>query len=244
MNDFFISYSRHDSEVVHDIASRLRLLGYTVWIDVNGIESGDAFRSIIVNAISESRIVLFFSSQSSNNSPFVIGEISLAKKYEKRIIPIKLDTSEYNTELILDLVNLDYIDLQDTSQISNAIVRITKTLDPSAVQPNSKGNATKGNSSNFKFYLKYKGCLLSITLCLFAVIVIPQLFMASSLGDQQIAPSRPHGYGSEPYYEEGVLSCPPERSSEPNFSQRDSFENIYLNLIDTLQYDNQPQKQQ
>lgn len=41
--DLFISYSRKDTDVVKSIVTKLQTHGFTVWIDENGVESGDAF---------------------------------------------------------------------------------------------------------------------------------------------------------------------------------------------------------
>ena len=59
--DIFISYSRRDSELVLTVVKQLQKRGFTIWIDKDGIESGDAFKSVIVRAIKNSDVFLFFS---------------------------------------------------------------------------------------------------------------------------------------------------------------------------------------
>ena len=54
--DIFISYSRNDYSRVEEIVAHLVDNGFTVWIDKDGIESGDAFKSVIVSAIEESNL--------------------------------------------------------------------------------------------------------------------------------------------------------------------------------------------
>ena len=49
--DIFISYSRTDALIVDDVVSRLEQHGFRIWIDKNGIESGDAFKRVIVKAV-------------------------------------------------------------------------------------------------------------------------------------------------------------------------------------------------
>ena len=58
-NDVFISYSRKDTKIVDEFVSRLESEGFRVWIDRDGIESGDAFKRVIVKAIKESALFLF-----------------------------------------------------------------------------------------------------------------------------------------------------------------------------------------
>ena len=107
--DVFISYSRKDSEQVLGIANKLTECGYNVWIDQDGIESGDAFKSVIVKAIKRSQLFLFFSSKTANESPWTVKEVNMAVHLKKFIIPVKLDNTEYDDSLLFDLVGLDYI---------------------------------------------------------------------------------------------------------------------------------------
>lgn len=110
MHDIFISYSRKDQALVTEFCDRLVDLGYSVWIDKDGIESGDAFKKVIVNAIKESRLVVFFSSENSNASLWTAKEVGVAIMQGVPIIPVKLDRSSYNDDVLFDLVNLDYTD--------------------------------------------------------------------------------------------------------------------------------------
>ena len=107
--DIFISYSRKDSALVLGITNKFIERGYTVWIDRDGIESGDAFKSVIVKAIKKSKLFLFFSSKTANDSPWTIKEVNMAVHLKKTIIPVKLDETEYNDSLLFDLVGLDYV---------------------------------------------------------------------------------------------------------------------------------------
>ena len=50
-HDIFISYSRKDTAIVDQFVDRLSEAGYRVWIDRDGIYSGDQFKAKIVRAI-------------------------------------------------------------------------------------------------------------------------------------------------------------------------------------------------
>ena len=126
--DVFISYSRHDTMVVDEFVAMLESEGFSVWIDRDGIESGDAFKRIILRAIKESQVVLFFSSEHSNLSDWTAKEIGVAVKYGKHIIPIKLDNSNFNEDVEFDLINLDFVDYTDTSKRVGMKERLLKTL--------------------------------------------------------------------------------------------------------------------
>lgn len=127
-HNIFISYSRQDEKIVHQMVSMLQKDGFSIWIDKTGIESGDAFKRVIVNAIEATDVVLFFSSEASNQSSWTTKEISVALYENKPIIPIKLDNSKYNTEIKFDLINLDYVDLTDGKITDFQYQRLLKAL--------------------------------------------------------------------------------------------------------------------
>lgn len=127
-HDIFISYSRKDTNIVDKFVKRLEDEGLNVWIDRDGIESGDAFKRVIVRAIKESSIVLFFASESSNSSIWTAKEINIAVHYEKPIIPIKLDDSVYNDEVEFDLVSLDYVDYTVPGMRSAMMDKLIRTV--------------------------------------------------------------------------------------------------------------------
>ena len=127
-HDIFISYSRKDSKIVDEFVNRLEAEGFLIWIDRDGIESGDAFKRVIVKAIKESSIVLFFSSEYSNSSPWTAKEINIAVHYDKLIIPIKIDKTVYNDEVEFDLVSLDYVDYTDPSMRPAMMEKLVRTV--------------------------------------------------------------------------------------------------------------------
>lgn len=108
--DVFISYSRKDSVIVKQYCEFIKKAGLSLWIDEDGIETGDEFKRIIVRAISDSNVFLFFSSADSNVSPWTIKEVNVAVHLKKKIIPIKLDDSIYEESLLFDLAGLDYLE--------------------------------------------------------------------------------------------------------------------------------------
>lgn len=127
-NDVFISYSRKDEKAVQGVVDRLEADGFKVWIDKDGIESGDAFKRVIVNAIENSSVVLFFSSESSNKSPWTAKEIGVAIYEEKPIIPVKIDKAKYNSEIKFDLINKDYVEFRDGVLPEEMYRRLVKSL--------------------------------------------------------------------------------------------------------------------
>lgn len=129
--EVFISYSRMDSDTVKGIYERLQKAGIKCWLDENGMYSGVSYKKVIVDAIKHVKAVLFMSSVNSNASLNVISEISLASKYGKKIIPIRLDMSPYSESIEYDFINHDYVVYDKTrSEVSfnELLKKIVSTL--------------------------------------------------------------------------------------------------------------------
>ncbi len=90
----FVSYSRKDAEIVDRVVEELEKAGHELWIDREGIDGAESWRGEIVEALSESRYVLFFASQASYASLNVEKELALAADEHKQILPILLEASE------------------------------------------------------------------------------------------------------------------------------------------------------
>lgn len=118
--DVFISYSREDyvdesknvipGNIVSQIKQFLTDNGYTYWFDEEGIYSGDAFVEVITEAIQDSEVFLFVSTQASNRSKWTNHEIATAKLLGKKTIPFRVDNSIYDKSILMYLAPLDYVD--------------------------------------------------------------------------------------------------------------------------------------
>ena len=133
--DIFVSYSRKDSGIVLPIVERLKAEGYRCWMDVSGIESGDAFKQVIVDAIKTAGVILFFSSANANKSGYTVKEINVAVELCKVIIPVKLDDAPYADSIMFDLSGLDFVVYSDGEDIA----RLQKTLKARLRQKASDG---------------------------------------------------------------------------------------------------------
>lgn len=129
--DIFISYSRKDTEIVRTIYEWLEKAGCKCWIDVDGMFSGVSYKKVIVDAIKRSKVLLFMSSKNSNKSRNVVSEMSIAMEYGKKIIPVRLDMSQYSESIEYDIINHDYV-VYDKSrmEVSNQemLKKIVSTL--------------------------------------------------------------------------------------------------------------------
>lgn len=118
--EVFISYSRDDSKQADWICEVLSTAGISYWRDVDGTYSGQNFKGVIVSAIRAVHTVLFLSSKNSNASNNVVGEIGAALHFRKRIVPIRLDATEYHDNLLMDMLYLDNIDVNELGREKSA----------------------------------------------------------------------------------------------------------------------------
>lgn len=168
--DIFISYSRCDKAKVNRIVELLKEQDFSVWMDTYGIESGEAFRGVIVDAIENSEIVLFFSSEASNASEWTKKEIALAVASKKYVIPIKLDQTKYNKSIRLDLIDLDYIDLTNPQNKKLLLERLYRTIrnrlgKPNVSEPIDEGMGKKIYVQKIEEAWKDRNILINILLC-------------------------------------------------------------------------------
>ena len=127
--DIFISYSRADSAIVNTFVQQLEAAGYEVWIDKAGIYTGTRFKSVLVKAIENSKVFLFFSSKDANASRWTANEIAIAIDRQKTIIPVKLDATHYNPDVEFDLINLDFVDYKKKSNRDQELNKLMRTLE-------------------------------------------------------------------------------------------------------------------
>ena len=137
--DVFISYSREDLQIVKQFVSEISNAGFNVWLDKKGIAGGDHLTETIVKAIKDSAIIVFFSSEKSNQSKWTVKEIKYALKKGKTIIPIRLDNAEYHDSIdfeLIDITDIAYDADEPTSTFQELISSIEdKIRKPATTAP-------------------------------------------------------------------------------------------------------------
>lgn len=113
----FISYSRRDLAAVKPIKDELEAQGFSCWMDLDGIESGEGnFKRVIIPAINGSIAFLFFLSNSSQQSEFAIKEIEFAKAKKKRIVLVRINDDSLEDYFLFDFQNSNIIDWRRLEQ--------------------------------------------------------------------------------------------------------------------------------
>ena len=115
--DLFISYSRSDLDAVKPIKEELETSGFSYWIDLEGVESGsDDFKKIVIPAIRQSKVFLFFLSNSSQQSENALKEIRFAKKRGKKPVLVRINDDQLTDEFEFDFGDTDIIDWRKPEQ--------------------------------------------------------------------------------------------------------------------------------
>lgn len=178
--DVFISYSRKDyvdennniktNSAIDRIIKILDEYKIKYWIDLERDTNEDKYMRKITNAIISSRIILFISSKFSNDeekSYWPIKEISFAAENKKTIIPIKIDNSEYNKNIVLVFSGIESIEYYKNTERS--LDKLVKLIRKDEVQ-NLK--ITIDNKDRMIKNLKKHNKKILICLIVFAIIII------------------------------------------------------------------------
>ncbi|MEO1321645.1 MAG: toll/interleukin-1 receptor domain-containing protein [Pseudomonadota bacterium] len=107
----FFSYSSANGFDVLQLVDQLETQGEPVWIDRDGIRAGEGWAGAIVRAIKSSGRFCLMCSAQSFSSHHVHREIYLADKYQKEIIPVRLDRTEAPEDIELFLIDRQWVDL-------------------------------------------------------------------------------------------------------------------------------------
>ena len=127
--DIFISYSRQDLEQVKPVKEEIeRITGASCWMDLNGIESGQIFKRVIISAINRSDTLLFMLSNRSMRSEWPLDELDFAKKKEKRLVIVHLEDVEQTDEFYFTYHKYDQIDWRDPTQREKLLSDIKKWI--------------------------------------------------------------------------------------------------------------------
>jgi serine/threonine protein kinase len=112
---FFISYSTEDAGKAREIRALLDSLGANSWMAPDSIMPGDAYTVAIPKGIRDSAVLLLVFSRSSDQSEDVMSEVTLARKYKKRVVPVRIENTEpANLEYLLQLCQwVDMYNSQD-----------------------------------------------------------------------------------------------------------------------------------
>lgn len=125
--EIFISYSRKDFDKVKAIKDEIdREVGIDCWMDLDGIESGEQFKKVIIKAINEHDTFLFMLSTSSMASPYALKELGFAANKRKRVILVFIEPCQMTDDFLFDYQDYDNIDWNNTLQHNKLLGNLHK----------------------------------------------------------------------------------------------------------------------
>lgn len=125
----FVSYTRSDKEIVLPFIDRLENdLNIRCWIDLEGIETGEQFEDIIIQAIDSSKVVLFMLSEKSILSPWTKREVNYAEGKKKKIIPVVVDGKGLRGWFMFHFGNVDYVDISSQEHYLKLVTNLRSWL--------------------------------------------------------------------------------------------------------------------
>lgn len=129
--DVFFSYSRQDALIVRQAYQYLTNAGYKCWMDMDGIASGSEYANEIANTIKQSKCLLFFCSEHSNDSQWAMREVEIAQASNVRVLPIRIDNAPLSGELLFYLGTIDYFyfDLKRPENMEKLLVVVRHMVD-------------------------------------------------------------------------------------------------------------------
>ena len=121
---FFVSYSRHDEDLVSPVVQLLRTTGVPVFRDADDIPPGKKWRLVLEQSLQDADVVLLFWSSHAAGSMEVQREWIAAMEHEKDLIPVLLD----GTPLHKELNNYQYIDFRSIIRAGHSMEDMLEEL--------------------------------------------------------------------------------------------------------------------
>ncbi len=121
MTNSFFTYSKKDFETKDMILSSLDMQGITTWSDTTDMKSGENYKEATLNGIIEADNYLFLISPDSVVEPDCLEQLDIAIKYEKRIIPLLIETTK-KENIPAKLNSLQQINIIDRSEAEEVSV--------------------------------------------------------------------------------------------------------------------------
>lgn len=156
MSRIFLSYSRHDKDVVLSVSQELRSLGHEITVDVDSVMPGQDWRKVLATGLRDSEIYVVFLSQNSLSSSSVLSEVGAARAYSEEsgrmlVIPVLIENvqipSSVNDVLVLSAINTDASTI--ALKIDAAIARFVGVRIAKDDQQESFSKIVEENSSNY-----------------------------------------------------------------------------------------------
>jgi hypothetical protein len=136
-HDVFISHSSKDKQAADAICNALEKNGIRCWLAPRDVRPGFEYAEELIHGIKDCKVFLLIFSKESNTSKPVSKEIESAFRYEKTVIPFRIEDVEMRASLEYYLSNLHWLDAFPDDNEFDALVKVVKStinvVSPAAV---------------------------------------------------------------------------------------------------------------
>jgi hypothetical protein len=108
--DIFISHSSNNRDIAETLVKHLESEAVSCWIAPRDIRPGFDYGDEIVSGIANSTIMLVLFSADSNKSQHVLREVDRALKFDKVIVPIRIDDTAPTGSMDYYLCTVQWVD--------------------------------------------------------------------------------------------------------------------------------------
>ncbi len=130
VREVFVCYANQDDTVAEAVCSKLEENGIQCWMAPRDVTPGQNFTEAIMDAVSQSRIMVLVFSTNSNNSEYCINEVHTAFNRRTKIIPFMIDATTPSGDMEFYLQRIQWLNAQKPplEQHLNKLVNEVKGL--------------------------------------------------------------------------------------------------------------------
>jgi len=125
-HDVFISHSSKDKRAADAICHSLEENGIRCWIAPRDVNPGFEYAAEIIRGVKNCKVFLLIFSKDSNTSKPVAKEIESAFRYEKTVIPFRIDRVDMTEALEYYLSNLHWMDAYPNDNEFDLLVKAVR----------------------------------------------------------------------------------------------------------------------
>ena len=140
----FISHSNKDGDALHAVRNHLEACGFSCFASERDLWHNANWQTQLVEAMDESRMLIYLHSKDSNQSVEVSREINyFADKCHRPILVYRLDDVPYNKDRAYYLQSINYIDSLTHSEdgLEHLTDNVRKTLDGLSAEGHASGKS-------------------------------------------------------------------------------------------------------
>jgi hypothetical protein len=126
-HDVFISYSTKDKAIADAVCATLESQKIRCWIAPRDVPPGQPYAASLVNAISESSVVVLVLSEGSNSSNHVLRELSEAVDHGIPIMPFRIHDIQPSTEMRFYIKSIHWLDAM-TPPLEKHLDKLTSSV--------------------------------------------------------------------------------------------------------------------